>query len=862
MKFVPINLTVNYTKTPYAVVDSGEIAFGWSAEHDAPSRKQGAYRIKIAFMDETLWDSGKVSSSVTAAKHSVSNLPSGAQLIWSLQLWDDLGNLSETARGVFQTACLESWKGKWISDGAETEDRHSVLYFYKAFRLDRMPVRAVLYHCGLGLDSAYINGVATNAFRLQPAFTNYPKRSLYITDVIDVERLRVGHNALAFTVAGGWRKNTGYYLENLSSDRKIEFLGNLCLNAQLVLYFSDGTCETVYTDSSWHCATGGLRQSHLFDGEVFDENYEIPDWKERGFDQYFHAREIDFAPEALAAQTMEPIVEKREIQPLTKHMVDGVTVYDFGENLSGLVRLKIRGRVAAGTKFILRHAEELRPEGTLFTDTLRSAKAQDTYICKGGYYDTSYCPQFTYHGFRYASLEIQGDFAGSAEVAAVVFYNDLDTEAFFRSGNSLLNDFYRMTVRTEQCNMHSLATDCPQRDERMGWLNDATVRFPVMPYTFGVVRFFDKIVNDIIAEQDAQGRITCTAPFVYGERPADPVCSAFLLAVREMYRATGDQTLVQKYYPHLVQWTEYLQSRTEDHIVEYSYYGDWAGPADCCYSKNTIGDSDKEKMEEYDTGAAYSSFIPGQMISTGFLFWNYRLLAEFAQVLGKEAEVRHYEARADAVRKAYLDRWLTEGGYLCNTSQACQAFSLYIGIVPETHTRRVFETLLAAVEACGYRIQTGNIITPMVLEVLSRYGHADAAWKIMTREDYPSWGYMLANGATTVWERFELKEQCGMNSHNHPMYGASAGWIYASLLGYRVEKPLVEVSLQPNLPKALLYAEAKIPVGSGYLHVKCERKYGKKIVSLNVPFGLTARLRLDGEEVLCESGFSVHMRKE
>ena len=860
MKFIPTHLTVNHTKGPYATVDTNEIAFGWSAQHQ-PGRKQSAYSIQVRFMGELLWESGFVPSTVPFARHQIDGLPSGASLTWDLQLKDDLGEASQVATGSFKTACLENWQGQWICDPQETEADHHGLYFFKNFDLERMPVRAALFHCGLGLDQAFVNGVSTNPYRLQPAYTNYPRRALYITDIIDVQQLRLGKNALAFAVAGGWRKNTGYYLENMSTDRKIEFLGNMCLNAQLVLYFADGTRQTVATDTTWHCAKGGLRYSHLFNGEIYDANYEVPNWQCNGFREFAYAAESDFAPAVFAAQIMEPITEKRIIRPAVQYDLDGKTIYDFGENLAGLVRLTVKGMATNGTQFILKHTEDLKLDGSLFADTLRSAKAEDVYICKGGTCDFSYAPQFIYHGFRYASLEIQGEFDGTVEVEAINFYNDLDTEAFFRSGNSLLNDFYEMAVRTERCNMHSLATDCPQRDERMGWMNDATVRFPVMPYNFGIPQFFDKIVNDIIAEQDDLGRITCTAPFVYGERPADPVCSSFLLAALAMYRSTGDAKLIEKHYSRLVAWTEYLQSRTEDNIVDYSYYGDWAGPADCCYSTNTIGNSDKEKMEEYDTGAAYSVHIPGQMVSTGCLYWNYRVLAELAQGLNRPEEVRLYEKRAEAVREAFLKKWLTAEGFVHNRSQACQAFSLYLGIIPEDKQQRVFDHLLAAVEASGYRVQTGNIVTPMVLTVLSKFGHADAAWKIMTREKYPSWGYMMANGATTVWERFELKEDCGMNSHNHPMYGASIGWIYDSVFGFRMEQPLTAVSFRPNLPTDLLYAEARIPFGCDYIYIRCEKKYGKLAVALNVPFGVTAKLYLDEMPILCESGFSVHMKE-
>ena len=285
----------------------------------------------------------------------------------------------------------------------------------------------------------------------------------------------------------------------------------------------------------------------------------------------------------------------------------------------------------------------------MFTDVLRSAKATDEYILKDGECDAEFIPQFTYHGFRYASLEILGEFCGTVSVSAISLYTDVDTDGFFKCGDQTVNEIYKSVLRTERSNIHSIATDCPQRDERLAWMNDATVRFMAMPYNFNIARLFEKIANDIENEQDELGRLTCTAPFVFGERPADPVCSAYLIAAYEHYNYTGDTRVIKKHYKSIKAWNDFLKSRAKDGIVDYSYYGDWAGPADCCYATETIGNSDVIKPEDYDPGAANSLFVPGEMISTAVYYMNLGLLKLFSKLIGAGDE-EIFEAEAKRVQ--------------------------------------------------------------------------------------------------------------------------------------------------------------------------------------------------------------------
>ena len=837
--FEPINIKVNYTRPEYAIADTGTPVFSWGVS----GKEQSAYKLTVTFKDKLLWDTGIVKTEQTSCIYDGLPLPSGAVVNWKLQLFDRDGNESKIGRSYYKTACFDVLSGKWIKSPYEKDV--DVQYFTREFAITEKPERAVLYHCGLGLSKAYINDNETDNYRLQPLHTNYAKECFYVTTPLAADNFSIGENKLQITVAGGWRTNYGHYLDNMSNIRQIEFMGEKCLWAMLVLYYADGKKEVIATDTEWKATTGNIISSHLFDGEIYDENAIVPPEKSVVLS--------DFSPIKISPQYLEPVCVKRELKPQNSYIVGGKTIYDFGENFAGVVKLKAKG-TCKNVKFILRHSEEVSETGELFCDTLRGAKAEDVYIARNGACEICFAPQFTYHGFRYASLEIDGEFDGEAEITALNFYTDIDTDAFFKCGNQVVTEYYNTTIRTERANLHTVATDCPQRDERMAWMNDATVRFMSMPYYFSCARLFEKIADDIKNEQGEDGAITCTAPFVFGERPADPVCMAYPVAANEYYNMTGDTRVIEKHYDSFKMWCECLGKHAPDGIVDYSYYGDWAGPEDCCYAVDTIGDSDAERLEGYEPGAANSRYISGEMMSTAMYYMTLGKINEFAYILEKSD---NYQEEMNRVKTAFLNKWFDKDKAIIGRgTQGEQALALYAKLIPGEYETKAAKVMADAVLADGSRLKTGNLVTPMLLDMLSCYGYTDVAWKILTREEYPSFGYMLANGATTMWERFELKEDAGMNSHNHPMYGASSGWIYRRLAGFNVIVPNREYVLSPNIPKDLLYFEVRIPLLCGSIYLKCMKKHKKLNVLADVPFSVNVTLNFEGKKYELHHGFN------
>ena len=417
--------------------------------------------------------------------------------------------------------------------------------------------------------------------------------------------------------------------------------------------------------------------------------------------------------------------------------------------------------------------EMLDEDGTLYMPPLRNATCTDRYIALGDGKDAAFWqPQFTYHGFRYAQVEGLGQPLRKEDICAVSLYSDVDSHSSFRCGSAIVNAIQKMVVQTERANIHSILTDCPQRDERMGWMNDATVRFEETPYNFDIGRLFPKVVRDLLDVQDESGAICCTAPFAFGGRPADPVCSSFLVAGWEAYMHTGNLDILREGYDGFKAWNDYLASRSQQGIVDYSYYGDWAGPAYACEGEDA----------PIQRNAGHPD-VHGLLFSTPAC-WR----AWPAALTERTKPPSRTRARTPSARRSWPNGGMHRAAKRATGSQACQAFALWLGILPEEGRAKAAKALHDDLVAREYRFTTGNLCTRYMMDALTQWGYLEDAWTLITRETYPSWGFMLQNEATTVWERFELKKNPGMNSHNHPMFGAVGYWFYAHLAGVKPPK--------------------------------------------------------------------------
>lgn len=819
--------------------------FSWAVLSDGQNGRQAACRLKVWCGTKSLWDSGWMDTEEQEAAYGGAPLPTERRIEFSVTVRDNRGETSEERAASFFLSGLEGYRPAWIA--APEDVRGRAVYFRRAFHLRETPAHAALYLCGLGYHQATLNGERLDGARLDPAFTDYTRTVPFVMFPELEKRLQPGENCLGVIVGEGWRRNEGWYLHSLG-ERKVDFFGQPQLSAILCIEYPNGDRRIIPADGDWLCGPGDIVFNHLFDGETVDRRGVHLGWDLPG------KPPPDFCPAVPAAapggrprlMELEPIREQ-EVYPARRviPLREGVQVVDFGQNLAGVCRLRLPKNLQPGQVITIEHMEFLDEDGSLYLPTLRGAKCRDTYIAAGDARDLLWWqPTFTYHGFRYA--QITGlPCLEREDVCAVSLYTDVAETGRFTCGSALVNAIQKAIVQTEKSNLHSILTDCPQRDERMGWLNDATVRFEETPYNFDIGRLFPKVLQDILDTQGEDGSITCTAPRIYGERPADPVCSSFLVAGMQALLHTGNREVIRRCFDGFVRWEECLAAHAEGYIVNYSHYGDWAGPVYACVGGNE------------DIDAVQSRYTPGVFMSTGYFYYNAVLLTRFAALLKKPEEEARFRELARRIREAMLAKWWhADSGLMATGSQGCQSFALWLGILPEESRALAARRLHEDLAARDYRITTANLCTRYLMDALTENGYIEDAWKLITREEYPSLGYMLQNEATTIWERFELKKTTGMNSHNHPMYGAVGYWFYAYIAGIRPTAPgFSEVEIEPYFPEKLLSANAVIETVKGELSVRWVRQFGQVCLQVAVPFGVVAHVRLHGKTHTVGSGF-------
>lgn len=830
-------VSVDYDSRELILTESERPVFSWTARCDGDGEFQSSYRIVVSDGKEAVWDSGEVAEKAQKATYGGKPLENGEIYSVSIVIKDTRGDVSAPKIAKFRYLAPREWAAEWITPAKESE--WGAKYFYKGFSIGEKPVRATLYASGLGYQYVTVNGIDVEGSFLNPAVSAYDKRCYYtVNDVTDA--LLTGENKIFAVVGDGWRDPKGFF-RKLSRGLP-DFFGDTRFIAELELLYSDGRVERVVTGADWLAGYGAITSQSIFDGEVYDASKALDGWDTAAFS----GAELEPAAVCgesnlgvLVPQTHPPVLEYKRLKACNIYKQgDDAYILDFGENIAGIGCLKLPENLEVGRSITIEYDEELF-DGDLGKETLRKAKATDTYIV-GEKNLTEWTPRLCYHGFRYAKISGLGQRPTEDTLVAIAFCNDVKNRSFFKCGSALVTKIHEIAVRTEMGNIHHIATDCPQRDERMGWMNDATVRFEEMPYNFHVGRIYKKILRDMFDEQDpVSGGITCTAPFIWGSRPADPVCSSYLVLGLQLALHYGDLEAIREYYGPYKKWNDCIASlKNEEGIVAYSKYGDWASPEDYCTVR-----------KDGDRSAVTDPF----MMSTGYHYYNYTLLARFAELIGKKEEQVKFLAEAQSVRKAFLNKWFDpESGCVGNGSQGSQAFALWLGILPPECEKKAAKRMAEAVDLVGYRLTTGNLTTKYLFDMLAKFGYEDTAWRLLCREEYPSWGYMIQNGATTVWERFEQKRGSRMNSHNHPMYGAVDYWFYAYLLGV---KPLGEgyerFEIAPVFPKGLGYAEGVIDTSYGDIYVCWRRQFEHIYITVDVPFGTTAILTLkDGKREL------------
>jgi alpha-L-rhamnosidase len=837
-------LTVHTLRCEYAEnplgLDVTVPRFSWQLTAARRGTAQSAYRLRVADSLAALaagagnvWDSGWVNAAQTLqVEYAGRELHSRERCYWSVAARDDHGHLAESTREAwFEMGLLEprDWQTQWIGIPAAASG-HGLL-LRREFTVEK-PVRSArLYAAGLGLYELRLNGTKVGDAVLEPAPTNTARRVLYTTHDISAA-LQPGKNTVGVMLGNGW-------------------CGAPKFLAQLEIRFTDDSQQCLFSGGPhespmmWMAAPGPVLLNGIYDGEDYDARRERPGWDAPGGvpgeacwkpDGWMAAMIADAPGGRLVSATVaEPIRVVETLRPRSiAQPLPGRFVVDFGRNFAGWVRLRVSG--PAGTRISLRFAECRRADGTVNQDNLRTARAADSYTLKGVGPET-WEPRFTYHGFRYVEVEGWPGTPTPADLDGCVVRSAVAARGEFTCDQALLNDLQRAIVNTEASNLHGVPTDCPQRDERMGWLNDLTARSEEAIHNFDLSRFFTKFLEDIADAQDpVTGALPCTVPQRFGSLPTDPVCIGYLLLPWLLYQHYGDRRLLQKHYAGMRAWVDCLAARADaDGVLRYSHYGDWAPPL--------VG-------EQARFGAdAINHTTPGTLVSTAFLAYHAALLATIADTLGNSADVRAYQTLAETSRAAFNREFWDEaaGGYGQN-NQSANALALYAGLVPAERVARVVDNLARNVaELNDFHLTSGNICSKYVLEALTAHGHAEAACRVAAQTTYPSWGFMLANGATTLWERWENVTGGGMNSHNHAMLGSVGAWFYRHLAGVQLAATAVgtdHVLIRPPLITGLNAAAATLETPRGTLACDWERGPQGLVLRLLIPVGCHARVEL------------------
>lgn len=753
-------------------IDSPNPRFSWQLSSPERNVSQSAYEIKVASGKTKVWSSGKVASQQSVhVVYSGGALQSGTKYSWQVRVWDSKGKATAWSMpATFQTAFLQGsdWKAKWIEPGY-TEDtlmRPGPL-MRKQFSIAKTIVSATVYITSHGLYEAAINGKRVGDAYLTPGWTSYNKRLQY--QVYDVTPLlKPGANAIGVMLGSGWYRGIIGYETNVNVYGK-----DIALLCQIDILYSDGTKESIITDESWKSSTGEILYSEIYNGETIDARMEQKGWNEPGFnDTGWSQVQVRYHPMNTLLATRNEPVKKHEVFTPVKIFTTpkGEQVIDFGQNLVGFVQVKVTGKT--GDKITLSHAEVLDKEGNFYTENLRAAKAQDNFILKGGVTET-FEPHFTWHGFRYLRIEGYPGEIKAENFKAITLYSDMKPTGTFTSSNPLINQLQHNIQWGQKGNFLDIPTDCPQRDERLGWTGDAQVFSRTAAFNMNVNSFFAKWLRDVEADQ-IEGRVPFVLPDILGNSAGNSCGWADVATIVpwNMYLVYGDKQILEQQYNSMKAYVESIRRIAKNDLWNSGFhFGDWL-----FYHPDDDNDGRAAVTDKY-------------LIAQCFYAHSTQLLINTAEVLGNNADAADYNALLKKIKEAFLKEYVTPSGRLVSGTQTAYVLALNFDMLPENLRAQAAGRLVSNIGSYGNHLTTGFLGTPYLCHVLTRFGYTDVAYKLLLQETYPSWLYPVKAGATTIWERWDgIKpdstfQNVGMNSFNHYAYGAIGDWMYRVMVG-------------------------------------------------------------------------------
>lgn len=828
------HLRCEYLVNPLGI-DERQPRLSWELRSNRRGARQTAYRILVASSRDQLrrgigdrWDSGRVESATTAhVAYAGAALASRDVCHWRVEVWDETGAAVRPAAAVWTMGLLEpsDWQARWIAADPEIITRDSdasastltdpgtPALFRKEFDVPGRVRRATVHATARGVFELRLQGRRVGEDLLAPEWTDYDRRIHYRTyDVTAL--LQPGRNALAATLGDGWW--SGYVGWQETRGRYGSLENSLCV--QLEIELAGGRRIVVGTDATWECHTGPILSSDLQMGELYDARRERPGWDTGAGESvapgpgvpafpWLPAREVAAPAARLVAQRSEPVRITEWIKPVSvREQAPGVFIYDLGQNIAGFVRLKLAG-VAAGTRVTVRHGERLSPDGSLYTENLRRAKATDVYLA-GGRAEEEWQPHFTFHGFQY--VELTGVPAATiAMLTGCAVHSATPLSGRFECSHPGVNRLWLNGVWSQRDNFLSVPTDCPQRDERLGWMGDAQVFSRTASYNADVAAFFTKWMVDVEDAQTPDGIFPDVAPRLREDLRfvgLDGLCGgagwadAGVIIPWTIWRMYGDRRIIERHWRAMVAWLDYLERVNPRGLREQELgnnYGDWL-----CIPTDT----------------SFRTHSPMKtLLATAYWADDAAKLARMAAELGRQDEARRFQAMFERVRDAFQREFVRSDGRMAVEMQTAYLVALAFDLLPEELRAPAAEHLVGNIRDLDWHLSTGFIGISHLNPTLTLTGHADVAYRLLLQDTFPSWLYPVMHGATTIWERWNgWTQEEGffnphMNSFNHYSLGSIGEWLYRHVAGIELDPEVAGFArfvLRPFVNRSLSFARA------------------------------------------------------
>ena len=819
-----------YRENPIGLTEKAP-RFSWKIESDEKDTVQTSYEIKVTDENGKLvWDSGKkISDQSVLISYEGEALAGETFYSVEVTVADNHGNV-ESVEGSFETGIFNQteFKAQMITSDF-SEDETACPIFGKTFAIDKKVKKARLYATAHGVYEVTLNGQTVGDYRMAPGWTSYHNRLQY--QIYDVTEQLAEENEIAITVGNGWYKGIlGFYCQpNQYGTQAGAF-------AELHVEYEDGSKEVIATDETWAVKTGEIRYSEIYMGETIDTD--APEIKEGKV----VVKEFDKA--VLTAQENEPVRITEKI--VGKELIvtpKGEKLVDFGQIVTGVVEVHVKGE--KGQKIVLRHAEVLDKDGNFYPETLRQAKSIDTFICNGE--EQIFRPHFTFHGFRYICVEGMEEFTADQFIACVT-HSDMEKTGDFNCSNKKVNQLQSNITWGQRGNFLDIPTDCPQRDERLGWTGDAQVFSWTAAFNRNTALFYTKWMRDVAAESSLEKGVPHVVPDILGQYSSSAWSDVAVIVPWVVYQMYGDKGILEENWKCMHEWVDYIKNNCEENGLWQSgfQYGDWLA---------------LDKEESADRTGATDKY----MIANAYYLYVTELVKKTAEVLEKDEDAKKYADLYETTLDAFQREYYTETGRIVSETQTGAIISLYFNLAREKDRKRILKTLITNIENHKNHLSTGFVGTPYICHALSENGAHEMAATLFMKEDYPSWLYAVNMGATTIWERWNsIKpdgtfDESGMNSLNHYAYGSVGDWMYRKVAGLsQLEPGYKKFQVKPMFVKGIEEWGTEFDSVYGKIVANTSCKAGKIHVHVEVPANTTAVIVLPEKEEVHEVGSGVY----